>query len=236
MRRFEFIQGNEAKFWEVVRRGGTLTMVSGKIGGNAKSRTKSLDDYMAAEQEFDRLIRDKLRRGYVEVQAASEAPLADPQRALTLRLCKGKGELNLSATATKYLVWRMVEVGVMDRQAEGPNLERWAVRAARRLRHEHRPDPGAEGYDAYREMYLGLSKTDRAATCSSGLVGGFKFLSGSDWIVTPAEAGVLAEASSARTPRRHKASAIQEKTLAEWADFNTKATKGGGYVVEVVES
>ena len=57
MRRFEYIRGNQAKFWEVVRKGAVITTASGKIGKSPKKKTKQHTDYMVAEQEFDRLVR-----------------------------------------------------------------------------------------------------------------------------------------------------------------------------------
>lgn len=234
MRRFEYIQGNQAKFWEVSRRGATLTMASGRIGGTPKTRTKQLMDAMAAEQEFDRLIRDKLRRGYVEVQEASEPEGPMPDRALILRPVDGSAPLELKPAATRYLIWRMVEVEAMDKQAEPPDLERWAHRASRRLRLEEVPEPGDPHHDEFRALYLELSEGDRAReTGQHQVVGSYKFTVGEDWIVTGREAGWLADAARNRPPRRHKLTANQEQWLQEWIDFHDQASGTGGYVVEV---
>jgi predicted DNA-binding WGR domain protein len=233
VRRFEFIQGNQAKFWEVARRGATLTVASGRIGGAPKSKTKQLLDYMAAEQEFDRLIRDKLRRGYVEVDAASSAERPAADRALRLRARKGDAVLELPAAAVRYLLWRMVEVGVLDKQLPTPNLERWSYRASRRLLLEELPEPGDSGYDAFRAMMLELSLNDREAESGQhGVVGAYKFTSGADWVVTPREAGWLADAAKNRTPHRHKITTNQEHWLAEWMAFNEKEAARAGYTVE----
>lgn len=236
MRRFEYIQGNQAKFWEVARRGATLTISSGRIGGSAKTRTKQLADYMAAEQEFDRLIRDKLRRGYVEVEEASEPEAPTPERYLVLRMLDGDDTLELKPAATRYLLWRMVEVGVMDKQEQPPDLQRWMHRAARRLRLEDVPDDGHPQQDAFWDMYMELSEDDRRQESEKhGIVGAYKLSIGTDWIVTPKEARILSEGSRSRTPRRHKITASQQEWLDAWVAFNEKAAKGSGYVVECVE-
>lgn len=235
MRRFELIQGNQAKYWEVARRGATLTVSLGRIGGAPKTRTKQLLDYMVAEQEFDRLIRDKLRRGYVEVHGATvpEAPAAD--RAIRLRARKGRATLELKPPAVRYIVWRMVEVGVLDKQLPAPELERWSQRASRRLLLEEVPGPDDPAHDAYRAMMLELSARDRQAESGQhGVVGAYKLTSGADWVVTPREAGWLADAARNRVPRRHKVTAHQDQWMAEWTAFNEDAMKHGGYDVEPI--
>jgi predicted DNA-binding WGR domain protein len=233
VRRFEFIQGNQAKFWEIARRGATLTVASGRIGGAPKSRTKQHLDYMVAEQEFDRLIRDKLRRGYVEVHAPSVVELPPTDRPLRLRALRGDAVLELPAAAVRYLVWRMVEVGALDKQLPAPDLERWSYRASRRLLLEEVPQPGDAQYDAFRGMMLELSLHDREAESGQhAVVGAYKLSGGSDWVVTPREAGWLADAAKNRTPHRHKITTNQEHWLAEWTAFNQGEAGRAGYVVE----
>ena len=234
MRRFEYIQGNQAKFWEVTRRGATLTMASGRIGGNAKTRTKQLADYMAAEQEFDRLIRDKLRRGYVEVQEPTPPETPMPDRHLRLQPCDGSTPLDLKPAATRYLVWRMIEVGAMDKQISPPDLDRWGYRASRRLRLEEIPEESDDRFPEFRDLYLELSRGDRAReTGQHQVIGSYKFAMGSDWIVTEREAAWLADASRNRTPRRHKITTNQETWLDDWIAFHDGIAGTGGYTVEV---
>ena len=233
MRRFEFIEGNQAKFWEVTRRGSSVTVASGRIGGAAKTRTKQLTDYMAAEQEFDRLIRDKLRRGYVEVVVASEPEEALPDRMLRLRPIDGTEPFDLRAAATRYLVWRMIEVGAMDRQTEPPDLARWAQRASRRLRLDEVPDEDSPAFHDYWTLFLDLSAADRSTeTGQHGVVGAYKFTYGSHWVVTGKEAVWLGDAGQNRTPRRHKVTTNQQQWLDEWIAFHARVAPTGGYTVE----
>ncbi len=232
MRRFEYIAGNQARFWQIARRGAVLTTVAGKIGTPGKERVKEFADYMAAEQEFDRLVRDHLRRGYVEVEEASDALPSIGDRRLLLTRGDGKKTLELKGPATRYLAWRMIEVGVMDRSLVAPDLERWAQRAARRLRLAEAPEPGDAGWDEYVAAFLELSAGDRASESGSfGVVGAYKLLEGSHWILTAKECGILAEGTKNRTPRRHKQGALHDQWLAEWTTFLEGAAKHGGAVV-----
>mgnify|MGYP003884987059 FL=1 len=234
MRRFEYIHGNQAKFWQVERKGAVLTVASGKIGKSPKTRTKQLADYMAAEQEFDRLIRDHLRRGYVEVAEATPPEVPMPDRTVVLRTMDDELELEMGPRATAYIVWRMVEVEVMDKQVEPPDLQRWAYRASRRLRLDEIPSDDHEKYDDFVDMFMELSQPDRAGEAKNGMIGAYKLADGSEWIVTAKESGILAEASAARLPKRHKISNAQQSWLDAWTEFNRAAVDRGGYLVELI--
>ena len=190
---------------------------------------------MVAEQEFDRLIRDHLRRGYVEVGEATAPEPTMPDRHLILRAKDSGEEFELGPAATRYVVWRMVEVEVMDKQIAPPDLQRWAYRASRRLRLDEIPDPEHAQFEAFVDMFMELSEPDRAKEHGDGsVVPAYKLADGSEWIVTAREAGVLAEASAARKPKRHKITTNQQSYLDGWVDFNRKAAKKGGYLVELV--
>lgn len=238
VRRFEFIQGNQAKFWEVNRRGETLSIRSGRIGENPEVKSKTHEDFMAAEREFDRLIRDKLQRGFVEVdpEQPSEPEPPMPRRWLELRSLEGDATLDLDPAATEYIVWRMVEVGVMDKQLQPPDTQRWLYRTARRLGLEGVPDEDDPKEEEFWDMYLDLSKADRRQeTRQHGVVGAYKLAAWTDWIVTAREANWIAEGAMARAPRRHKPSAAQRQILAEWIEFNELAAQQGGYSVDCTD-
>ncbi len=69
-RRLEFIEGSSAKFWEVRVEGSEVTVTFGRIGTAGQTQTKSLADPAAAQKHADKLIRQKLGKGYVESAAA----------------------------------------------------------------------------------------------------------------------------------------------------------------------
>lgn len=66
MRRFEFIGGNSAKFWEVDCRGSQVTVRYGRLGTDGQSQTKDLGSPDCARQHADKLIGQKLAKGYTE--------------------------------------------------------------------------------------------------------------------------------------------------------------------------
>ena len=68
--RLEFIGGNSAKFWEVSQAGCNVTVRYGRIGASGQSQTKTLPTPTAATHHLQRLLDQKLAKGYVERTAA----------------------------------------------------------------------------------------------------------------------------------------------------------------------
>ena len=69
-RRFEYVGGSSAKFWEITQ---VLTEVNvryGRMGTNGQQQTKSFADTAAAKRHAEKLIGEKLRKGYVECVAS----------------------------------------------------------------------------------------------------------------------------------------------------------------------
>jgi len=68
-RRFEFVGGNSAKFWEATVAQATVKVCFGKLNTAGQTQTKSFSDASAAQQHADKLVEQKLAKGYVECQA-----------------------------------------------------------------------------------------------------------------------------------------------------------------------
>jgi len=66
MRTFEFSEGTSNKFWNIELNGASLTTTYGKIGSAGQSKTKDFDDEAKARKEYDKLIKEKTGKGYVE--------------------------------------------------------------------------------------------------------------------------------------------------------------------------
>jgi len=64
---FEFDDGASSKFWEIVLSGTSNTVTFGRIGSNGQSRTTDFSDVESAEKEYEKRIRSKLSKGYVEI-------------------------------------------------------------------------------------------------------------------------------------------------------------------------
>jgi len=63
---FEFVGGNSAKFWEVSVAGCAVTVCFGRIGTAGQEQTKTLVDAAAAQQHANKLVAEKIKKGYLE--------------------------------------------------------------------------------------------------------------------------------------------------------------------------
>ena len=68
-RRFEFIGGNSAKFWEVETSGVEVTVRYGRLGSKGQIQDKTFPDAVTALAHAEKLIAEKLGKGYREVAA-----------------------------------------------------------------------------------------------------------------------------------------------------------------------
>ena len=73
---FEFKDEKSSKFWEITLDGSTVMTCYGKIGSNGQETQKSFVDETAAQKEFDKLVREKTKKGYVE-EADKAGQVAD---------------------------------------------------------------------------------------------------------------------------------------------------------------
>ena len=78
MRTFQFSDAKSHKFWNIEVSGSSFTVTYGKIGASGQTQTKSFASADKAQAEADKLIREKLKKGYIEttpraVQSTAEA-------------------------------------------------------------------------------------------------------------------------------------------------------------------
>ena len=66
-RYFEFKEDPSSKFWEITLEKNTITTRYGKIGTDGQSTTKTLATEEPAQKEFEKLVKAKLKKGYVEI-------------------------------------------------------------------------------------------------------------------------------------------------------------------------
>jgi predicted DNA-binding WGR domain protein len=68
MRRFECTKYGSNKFWEVMRNGSVRVVRYGPIGTEGRLLQKDEGSTIRAQLEIDKLVKSKLRKGYVEVK------------------------------------------------------------------------------------------------------------------------------------------------------------------------
>lgn len=79
-RYFEFSEGTSNKFWEVWMEGTQVLTRYGKIGANGQTTTKNEGTPEKAQKLYDKLVKEKTGKGYVEKAATvvEAAPTLDP--------------------------------------------------------------------------------------------------------------------------------------------------------------
>ena len=65
----EFEEGTSSKFWRARVEGKTLYVNYGKIGSNGQTQVKDLGVPAAAKAEYDKLVREKRKKGYQDAGA-----------------------------------------------------------------------------------------------------------------------------------------------------------------------
>ena len=79
-RRFEYVGGGSDKFWEIEVRGTEVTVRFGRRGTNGQTQTKSFPHQAAAHEHADKLVQQKIAKGYEPVGQAPATPDADARK------------------------------------------------------------------------------------------------------------------------------------------------------------
>lgn len=78
MRRFELVEGKSSKFWEIELSGDSFEVRWGRIGTNGQSQTKSFPTAAKAQAEHDKLVTEKVKKGYSEVSGGESKSASAP--------------------------------------------------------------------------------------------------------------------------------------------------------------
>ncbi len=66
--RYELVEGNSSKFWEIELQGDSFTTSYGRIGSAGQSTSKSFESEEKAKAEYDKLVAEKVKKGYKRVE------------------------------------------------------------------------------------------------------------------------------------------------------------------------
>lgn len=93
MPRYELVDGTSRKFWQIERDGTSFTTTYGRIGTDGQTSLKEFDSDEKAKKEYDKLIAEKVKKGYQLVDGdedgedasapAPKPPAAKPKAAAT---------------------------------------------------------------------------------------------------------------------------------------------------------
>jgi predicted DNA-binding WGR domain protein len=68
----EFEEGTSSKFWRARVEGKTLYVNYGKIGSNGQTQVKDFANTAGAQTEYDKLVREKRKKGYVDSEGGGD--------------------------------------------------------------------------------------------------------------------------------------------------------------------
>src|SRR5262245_39275421 len=104
MRTFEYRQGTSSKFWNIELQGDSFTVTFGRTGSKGQTQVKQFASESKAQQEHDKLVREKVNKGYVETTPAAAAVASNPmQRALEEALAENPDDLATHAAYADFL-------------------------------------------------------------------------------------------------------------------------------------
>ncbi len=150
MQRYEYAEGTSNKFWAIEARGAQLVTTWGRIGTAGQGTTKSFATADAARAERDRLVGEKLRKGYrlaggQPPPTAARRPVAAatakrPTRAASASTAKARRPVKAAAQPTARAVAAPTPTTARARKANAAAADTvaWTPAARRRLGTESR--------------------------------------------------------------------------------------------------
>jgi uncharacterized protein (TIGR02996 family) len=101
-RTFEYTDDSSHKFWHIELVGARTVVSFGRVGTKGQTKAKDFPDAAAAQREFDKLIAEKLAKGYRETTAAP-APASPLREALEAALVENPDDLASHAAYADHL-------------------------------------------------------------------------------------------------------------------------------------
>jgi uncharacterized protein (TIGR02996 family) len=76
MRTFQYSDAKSHKFWNIEVSGASFTVTYGKVGAKGQTQTKTFPSAEKSQQAADKLIAEKVQKGYRETTPAASAPVS----------------------------------------------------------------------------------------------------------------------------------------------------------------
>src|SRR5262249_12220712 len=80
-REFVFQDGSSHKFWKIELDGSSHTVHFGRVGTQGQEQTKEFASDAEARKSYDKLVAEKIKKGYVEAGGASPVAAAPAAQA-----------------------------------------------------------------------------------------------------------------------------------------------------------
>lgn len=105
MRTFVFTDDTSNKFWNIELKDNTYIVTFGRIGTTGQTQTKEFPDAEAARKAYDKIVGEKLRKGYTETTVKQQPRAISPlQRSLEEALAENPDDLAAHSAYADYLM------------------------------------------------------------------------------------------------------------------------------------
>lgn len=119
-RELQFVDGKSRKFWVIVLKGKSHAVTFGRVGTSGQTRTKDFDTTQEAKKSYEKLVQQKLKKGYVDAKKSSSTKTAAKKttkksspaknkarrvRRSTDRVAKEFAEIKARKISAKQLIW-----------------------------------------------------------------------------------------------------------------------------------
>ncbi|MCA9616144.1 MAG: WGR domain-containing protein, partial [Myxococcales bacterium] len=148
MRRFELVDGSASKFWEIAQEGETYTVRYGRLGTSGKTQTKDLGDVVKAAEAVAKLIAEKTKKGYAEVETATSKRAPVTPRVIATPSTEAVAETPVERTSEEALAERtladpgvpsaaLLALAMPTRRYPHAGPESWLGASGERVLEEH---------------------------------------------------------------------------------------------------
>jgi predicted DNA-binding WGR domain protein len=98
-REFQFIDGSSKEFWAIELEGPFMIVHFGRVGTAVQTKTEGFSDEDAAEREYEKLITEKTKHGYVEMHPFAAVPAPETPAADDAATFRDKEDVTTGVTA-----------------------------------------------------------------------------------------------------------------------------------------
>jgi uncharacterized protein (TIGR02996 family) len=103
MRTFTYSDAKSHKFWNIELKGNSFTVTYGRQGAAGQTQTKQFPDEEKARKEHDKLVQEKLAKGYAETTPQTASPATPMRAALEQALAAHPDDLASHMAYADYL-------------------------------------------------------------------------------------------------------------------------------------
>jgi predicted DNA-binding WGR domain protein len=197
-RKFEYVDSKSSKYWNIELQGKEVVTSYGRIGSSGQQTSKSFGSAALAQKEYDKLIEQKTKKGYVEVGGKKGSKSAAKSVAAKTSAAK-------STTAKSSAAIKGAAKPGKKTAAKAPSTPKSAV-AKSAVARKSSKKPAASKASAKREFHFVSGSSSKFWTIE---------LKGTEFEITYGKLGAAGRPQTKEFASEEKARAAAEKLIEE---------------------